>query len=321
VHQKKATFYRQMAVMLKAGIPVNSALNQMKQHSAIANISDRLLKGILTGDTLSQAMAKEQQFFSQLEIKTMSAGEISGNLAELMEKLAVYFESLQDVKYRLVAGMIYPAILLHAAIIIPAVPLLFTKSVFAFFARIIPMFILIYGAGFGIFFGYKVLSRPEMTEIRDTLAFKLPLGFGRLFKNIAVIRFLQAFNCLYSAGVSITETIKLAADASGNKIFEKEVSRALQRVENGSGLTEAFADNVFLPPIVLDMFATGQMSGRLDETLDKAVWHLQNQVNLAVEAILKIVPVVVYLLVALYVASIIISFYARYIGEINSLLE
>jgi len=132
---------------------------------------------------------------------------------------------------------------------------------------------------------------------------------------------LQAFNCLYSAGVSITETIKLAADASGNKIFEKEVSRALQRVEKGSGLTEAFADNVFLPPIVLDMFATGQMSGRLDETLDKAVWHLQNQVNLAVEAILKIVPVVVYLLVALYVASIIISFYARYIGEINSLLE
>ncbi|MGB9643006.1 MAG: type II secretion system F family protein [Candidatus Ratteibacteria bacterium] len=320
-HQKKALFYRQMAVMLKAGIPINTALSQMKKHSAIENISQTLLSSILKGETLSRAMEKQQKLFSQLEIKTVSAGEISGNLAELMEKLALYFESLQDVKYRLVAGMIYPAILLHAAILIPAIPLLFTKSVFAFFARILPMFILIYGTGFGIFVAFKALSRPEMREIRDTLAFKLPLGFGRLFKNIAVIRFLHAFNCLYSAGVSITETIKLAAESSGNKVFEKELSRALGRVERGSGLTEAFADNVFLPSIVLEMFSTGQASGRLDETLDRAAWHLQNEVNLAVEAILKIVPVVIYLLVALYVASIIISFYARYLGEINTLLE
>jgi len=321
VYQKKALFYRQMSVMLKSGIPLTGALRQLKQLSSISEIAEKLLTYIEKGETLSYAMEQSGTNFSRLEVKTISAGELSGNLAELMEKIAAYFESLQDVKYRLIGGMIYPAILLHAAIIIPAIPLIFTKSLFAFFARILPALIVIYGAGFAIFLVNRTLSRPEMSEIRDAMLLKLPLGFGRLFRVVSVIRFLHAFNCLYSAGVSILESIKLSAEATGNKIIEKEFLKSLKNVEKGENLASAFAGNIFLPSIVIEMFSTGEHSGRLDETIEKAAWHLQQEVNLAVEAILKIIPVVVYLLVALYAAIIIISSYARYIGSINSLLE
>ncbi|GEM_PF-742426 len=320
-HQKKALFYRQLSVMLKSGISILVSLRQLKNQSISKEISENLLFHIEKGQSLAYAMEQSKNLFSTLEIKTVSAGEISGNLAELFEKLALYFETLQDVKYKLISGMIYPAILLHAAIIIPAVPLLFTKSVFAFLARILPPFILIYGASFGIFFSYRVLSKPGMEEARDSLSLKLPLGFGKLFKKVSVIRFLQAFGCLYSAGLPAIEAIKISAKSSGNRVVEREIIKSGKLVEQGSSLSAAFSTNPFLPAIVIDMFQTGEQTGRLDETLEKAAWHLQQEVNLAVEAVLKIIPVVVYLIVALYIASIVISFYANYFSQINSLLE
>lgn len=320
-HQKKAFFYRQMAVMLRSGISIIASLRELKKQTMSKNISESLLFYIEKGETLSFAMEKSRGIFSNFEVKSVFAAEISGNLAEIMEKLAHYFETLQDVKYRLFSGMIYPAILLHAAIIIPAIPLLFTKSVFAFFSRILPMFILIYGIVFGIFFLYRFFSKSEMLEARDSLLIRAPLGIGNLFKTVSLIRFLQAFNCLYSAGVGIVESIKVSAEASGNRIIEKEILKSGKIVEQGGSLYEAFSKNIFLPPLVLDMIQTGEESGRLDETTEKAIWHLQQNVNLAVEAILKIFPVVVYLLVALYVASIVISFYSNYFSQINNLLE
>ncbi|MCX7705550.1 MAG: type II secretion system F family protein [bacterium] len=320
-HQKKAFFYRQMAVMLKAGIPVASAIRQLREQKTTDEITEKLLSYVEKGQTLSYAMEQTDGMFSNLEIKTISAGELSGNLAELMEKLALYFETMQDVKYKLVSGMIYPAILLHAAIIIPAIPLLFTKSVFAFFVRILPPFILIYGIGFAIFLVYKTFSKSEMEETRDNLVLKIPMGFGKLFKTVGVIRFLQALGCLYSAGVPILEAIKISAQASGNKIIEKEILRSGKLVEQGLTVSAAFSTNTFLPPLVIDMFQTGEQSGRMDEMIDKAVWHLQQQVNLAVEAILKIIPVIVYLIVAFYIASIVISFYRNYFSQINDLLD
>ncbi|MCM8814661.1 MAG: type II secretion system F family protein [Candidatus Omnitrophica bacterium] len=321
IHQKKALFYRQFAVMLKSGISIVACLKQLKTLSGSSDISENLLSSVERGEKLSYAMENSRNFFTNLEIKTISAGEISGNLVELLEKLASYFETIQDVKYRLISGMVYPAILLHAAIIIPAVPLLFTKSILAFLARILPIFIFIYGCAFVIFFSYRALSKPEMEEIRDFIVLKIPIGFGKLFKKVSVIRFLHALNCLYSAGVPITEAIKISAEASGNKIIEKEIVKTGKLVEQGIGFSEAFSANSILPPIVIDMLQTGHQSGTMDRMLEKAASYLQQEVNLAVEAVLKIIPVVVYLLVALYVASIVISFYRGYYYQINSLLE
>ncbi len=320
-YQEKAIFYRQLSIMLRSGIPISSALRQMYSYSNLKEIINTLMLFVEKGETLSTAMSNAGYAFSRMEIASVSAGEHSGNLPEIAGRLAIYFETLQDVKNKLIAGMIYPAILLHAAIIIPAIPLIFTRSVFAFFIRILPMFIIIYGSVFAVFFAKKVLSKPEMIQIRDAIAIKLPAGFGKLFRKIAVVRFLQAFNCLYSAGVSVVESIQISAESAGNKIIENELLRAVPQVQNGKSLSSAFAGNLYLPAIVIDMLSTGEMSGKLDETLEKAAWHLQQEVNLAVEAIIKIIPVIVYLLVALYVTLIIISFYAGYFSQINSVLE
>lgn len=320
-YQEKAIFYRQMSIMLRSGIPIYSALRQMQSYSGLKEITNILSVFVEKGEFLSSAMGKTDYAFSRMEIASISAGEQSGNLPEIAGRLANYFETLQDVKNRLIAGMIYPSILLHAAIIIPAVPLIFTKSMAAFFIRIFPMFIIIYGAAFVIFFVNKTLSKPEMIEVRDTLLLKLPAGFGKLFKKIAVIRFLQAFNCLYSGGVSVVESVKISAEATGNKIIENEFLKAVPHIRQGKNLSSAFAGNPYMPDIVIDMFSTGEISGKLDETIEKATWHLQQEVNLAVEAILKIIPVIVYLIVAMYVASIIISFYTGYFSQITSLIE
>ncbi len=321
VHQKKALFYRQLAVMLKSGISIITAFRQLKNQSIANEIVDNILVHIEKGDTLSSAMEKSGETFSIFEIRTISAGEISGNLAELCEKLASFFETLQDVKYRLISGMVYPAILLHAAIIIPAIPLIFTKSIFAFFARILPVFILIYGIAFAIYVLYKFFSSTQMQNIRDAFLLKAPAGFGRLIQKISVLRFLQAFGCLYSAGVPVIEALKIAAKTSGNTIIENDLMKTAELVQQGSSLSAAISTNIFLPPVVKELMETGEQTGTLDEASEKAAWHLQQEVNFAVESILKIIPVVVYLLVALYVAFIVISFYSNYFSMINSLLE
>jgi len=320
-YQDKAVFYRQIGIMLGSGISLSSALRQVQSNSNFKTIINILVTGVEQGESLSNAMSKIEGVFTRMEIVSVSAGEKSGTLAETAERLANYFEILQNVKNKLIAGMIYPAILLHAAIIIPAIPLLFTKSVAAFLMRILPMFILIYGAGFGIFFVKKLLSKPEMIETRDAFILKLPLGLGKLFTKMAVIKFLQSFTCLYGAGVPVIESVKIAAECSGNKIIETELLKAVPRIHHGSNLSSAFAGNAYIPHIVIDMFSTGELSGRLDESLEKAIWHLQQEVNLAVEAILKLVPVVVYIIIAVYVAFIVISFYAGYLSQINSLIE
>ena len=126
--------------------------------------------------------------------------------------------------------------------------------------------------------------------------------------------------CLYSAGVGVVETVQGAAVTMGNVVMRAETLRAVGPLRQGKSFAEAFAGNPFIPPAVYEMLQTGEVSGNLDETLSRATGYLQQDAETTTQRIVTLLPVIVYLLVALYVAHIIISFWSNYVGEINSLL-
>ena len=322
--RKKALFYRRLSVMLAAGLPLASALKNIRDSkgnegtSAMAGI---FYESVSKGTKLSEAMSNfDKSIFTIFETRVVLSGETSGNFSEVLGQLADYFEFLDTTLKRLLSGLVYPIFLLHAAIIIPAVPALFLSGFGAFLLRIIPPFVVIYGCVFaGIAIRRIFGSSSSLALLWDGWVIRIPV-FGNLARTVALIRFLRAFVCLYSAGVGAVETVRLASETMGNAVMENEISRAIPFLKEGKTLAEAFAGNPFLPATVYEMLQTGEISGTIDLMLDKATDYLQHDLDMLVEKIVTLVPVIVYLIVATYVAIIVISFWRNYAGGIDSLL-
>jgi len=317
-------FYRQLGVMLNSGLDILYSLENIMKNTnniELKNIISFLYKGVSSGELLAQCMKKfSSKTFTKFEINVILSGEKSGKLPEVLFQLAEYFESMYKVKSKIITGMLYPAILFHLAIIIPASPNLILKGIGAFLKTIIPPFLFIYGIIFSIILIKKLFTNSILVSLWDNLVIKIPL-FGKLIRQIIIVRYLQSFTCLYTSGVGVIESIPIAAETMDNSIIKNEILKSLFLLKEGKTLSEAFANNPYIEKIVYDMIKTGEVSGKIDETLKHVLQYLQSEIETTIERIVKIAPVVVYLIVALYIAYIIISFYAGYLNQVNSLFE
>ncbi|HOL67132.1 MAG TPA: type II secretion system F family protein [bacterium] len=321
--REKSVFYRQLSVMLESGLPLLVALDNLASGSLPAPLKNafwQVHQQVAAGGSFSTAMEKVfTGLLEPLEISTIRVGERSGHLPEALKNLATYFEFLTGLRTRMLTGLLYPVILLHAAIIIPAVPLLILRGPMAFFSAIIPFFVLFYSPIIII----RLIPANKIAPLRgftDEAVLHAPV-LGKLLCSLALLRFYQAWLCLYSAGVSILEALDLAARATGNKAIETSLLQSQFPMRQGKSLTESLLTNRYLSPEVRELIKTGELSGRLEETLGHLVTTTQQEVNTLVERMVTVLPVVVYLLVAAYVGFVVVSFYAGYFREINSLLQ
>jgi len=322
-YKTKAVFYRQMGVMLKSGLSLLKALDNLvsgRQEKSLRDITSILRKGVVSGKSFAGQMELCSGVFTRLETSVIRGGERSGNLTEVFTQLAVHFEFLQNIKSKLISGMVYPVFLLHAAIIIPAVPALILGGAVQFFKAVLPPFILIYGCAAAVIVFRKTVSHSSpAAQAWDTFVIRVPV-FGKLIITISMVRFLQAFTSLYVAGIGIIESVQIATQAMGNSMMEKEMLKSLPLLREGKLLSESLTNNSYIPPVVLDMLKSGEVSGKMDETLSRVSGYLQDEVETTIQRVITILPVIIYLLVAMYIAFIVISFYARYLGQIGSLM-
>jgi len=322
-YKTKAVFYRQMGVMLKSGLSLLKALDNLvsgRQEKSLRDITSILRKGVVSGKSFAGQMELCSGVFTRLETSVIRGGERSGNLTEVFTQLAVHFEFLQNIKSKLISGMVYPVFLLHAAIIIPAVPALILGGAVQFFKAVLPPFILIYGCAAAVIVFRKTVSHSSpAAQAWDTFVISVPV-FGKLIITISMVRFLQAFTSLYVAGIGIIESVQIATQAMGNSMMEKEMLKSLPLLREGKLLSESLTNNSYIPPVVLDMLKSGEVSGKMDETLSRVSGYLQDEVETTIQRVITILPVIIYLLVAMYIAFIVISFYARYLGQIGSLM-
>jgi type IV pilus assembly protein PilC len=319
-YQGKAVFYRELGTMLKAGLSLLTALGHLKSSGSNAHIYRALYEGVYSGEPFAGVAASfSPQVFSVFEVATLRAGEASGTLPVILDRLGDYFDFIHRTRARIISGLVYPVILLHAAIIIPAVPLLILRGFGPFLAATLPVLIIIYGVAATLIFLVKKLQTPSPFSCAfSRVIIGLPI-VGPLTKKTALLRFLQAFVCLYSAGIGVVEAVQLSARTMGNPVMEQEMLKAVALLRGSATIPEAFADNAFFPPVVREMLSIGAVSGKMDETLSHVIGYMQEEVKNTVTKLIAVLPVVVYLIVAGYIGYIIIKFYVGYFSQINSL--
>ncbi|HNS32143.1 MAG TPA: type II secretion system F family protein [bacterium] len=317
----KKTFYRQLATLLSSGFSLSSALGNLEHNTPgiLENVVSSFRKNIAESKTLAEAMEVfSPEIFSSFETGVVEAGEASGNLPESMARLAEYFEFSSGIRNKLIAGLTYPVVLLHLAVLIPAVPVLFLKGFGAFLVRVLPFLAFLYIFFFTAVFLYRYSGRVGyLAEKRDRIIFDIP-WLGKFLQKMDIIRFLKSFTTLYIAGVGIVRAVELAGGTVGNAYMKNDIRQSVPLLKEGKKLSDIFAGKSWMPSVVHDMLKTGEVSGSMDETLDRVAGYLREEADVAVEQFVKLLPVAVYLIVAAYIGYIVISFYARYFQMLNS---
>lgn len=312
-YKERSRFYFDLSVMLKSGIPISRALDLARQKMKPRNqeIVDRVRHLVHQGSFFWEAMAQFPGSFDSFQVNFIRAAETSGTLVESCQKLSRYFEMRRKEKKRMLVGMVYPAFLVHALILLPPVKyLFFSKLGVNYWGLVLPRLLIVYAAvGIPVFLWQRLEAGHQARKYLDRFKWSLPV-VGSLTKNFAVSRVLWILSNMLEAGIDAVTAIRSAADGAGNAVVTKRMLAQVHLVESGRSLTEFFTATNLLDPDPLSMIAIGEESGSMPQTLMQSVMRLEESNTFRFRTLLKVLVMAVYLTVALFIAITIISFYA-----------
>lgn len=265
-----ALMYRQFAAMLGAGVPIYQALSTLSaqtSNTTLRRILARIAARVQNGEKLTLAMAEFPWVFNEFHRAMIYAGEQSGRLDVMMNRLSAALEQEYGLRAIIKKETWYPGFTLVASFLLPPlVDLVVHNDVKLYFHDAILPLLQVLVIVFAVFVATKVASQFKL--FYDTLIAHLPPLAGAV-RMIALARFARVLSSLYAAGLPIPEMIKGAAAATGNAYMERRMCTAIPAIEGGHGLTEALRATRVFPPLVLSMLATGEQTGSLDMTMDK----------------------------------------------------
>ena len=327
-----AIFTRQLATMMKAGVPLLQAFDIVARGSTNPKLT-RLLTDIRadveTGTSLSSAFRKHPLHFDALYCNLVEAGEAGGILEALLERLAIYQEKTMALKNKIKSALVYPIAVLAVAFIVLAVIMIFVipsfEEVFKSFGADLPaptlvvialskIFVsywwLIFGVGFGTgYFTYQSWRRSEKFQRAvDRLMLKLPV-FGELVNKAAVARWTRTLSTMFAAGVPLVEALDSVGGASGNAVFADATQQIQKDVSTGAGLTTSMQSTGVFPVMVLQMSAIGEESGSLDQMLGKAAEFYEDEVDEAVKGLSSLMEPLIIVVLGTLIGGIVVSMY------------
>ena len=325
ITQKRlANFYHQFATLINAGVSITPALRSLWEstgHIQFKNIIYGVRKNIEEGKPLAASMAAYPNVFSTLQLRIVEIGEKTGRLGESLARVGDNLDRNYKIQTKLMTGFLYPIFLIHAAIFIPAIPMLFFGDFGAFLKTVFGKIILLYGFFFVILLIVKFSNRNFGLKRFFQYTFGYMPVIGPLIKRLAIARFMWNLSALHSAGENMVRAVRLAAEGCGSVPITNAISNILPDIERGGSLTSAFKKVRFFPSMVVEMLSAGEESGRIDDMLNKIAEYYEEESDAIVKRITIILPVLVYLAVALYIASIIIRFYTGYLSQIDNLFR
>ena len=313
-----AVFYRQMATAVRAGIPIHRALLSVAENTGkprLRRVVQAVVNDLMAGKSLAQAMSKHPHVFDELQLALIQAGEEGGLLENMLERLADYLERDYKLRLKIRAGTFYPKLLLLAGIFIPKIPILVVGGgLIPYLRETVGWAGPILLAVLAIVAVVRILLQVEpLREAYDSLKLMVP-GIGGLVRQLAMARFSRAMAALYAAGVSLPRAIAVAALAADNYYLTKRLRGAIREVEHGQSISEAFRRTGVMPPLVLDMLQTGESTGNVDSMMDKVAEYYEQETDVKSGQAVVVLSVGVYLLIALWIASMIIGFWQGYAG-------
>ena len=327
-----ALFTRQLATMMKAGVPLLQSFEIVAKgasNPAVARLLTEIKTEVETGSSLAAAFRKYPLYFDALFCNLVQAGEAAGILETLLDRLATYKEKILAIKSKIKSALFYPVAIIAVAFIITAVIMIFVipafKSVFASFGADLPAptlvvmaiseyFVqywwLIFGVLGGSIYGFlEAWKRSLSVQIfMDRLALKLPI-FGDVIRKSTIARWTRTLSTMFAAGVPLVEALESVGGAAGNYVYLVATKQIQSEVSTGTALTVSMqAANVF-PSMVIQMVSIGEETGALDSMLGKVADFYEAEVDDAVEALSSLMEPMIMVVLGTLIGGMVVAMY------------
>ena len=327
-----ALFTRQMATMMKAGVPLLQSFDIVGKGHANPRVTKLLMdikSDVETGSSLAAAFRKQPLYFDALFCNLIQAGEQAGILETLLERLATYKEKILAIKSKIKAALFYPIAVIVVAFIITAVIMIFVipafKQVFTSFGADLPaptLFVmglsdffvqywyLIFGIVIGGVYGFfELWRRSEAVQIAmDRMLLRAPI-FGGIVRKSVIARWTRTLSTMFAAGVPLVEALDSVGGAAGNYVYKIATKQIQQEVSTGTSLTTAMGNAGVFPSMVVQMASIGEESGALDHMLGKVADFYEAEVDDAVDALASLMEPLIMVVLGVLIGGMVIAMY------------
>ncbi|EJM25896.1 type II secretory pathway, component PulF [Pseudomonas sp. GM21] len=330
--QDIALFTRQMATMMKAGVPLLQSFDIIGEgfdNPAMRKLVDELKQEVAAGNSFAASLRKKPEYFDELYCNLVDAGEQAGALDTLLERVATYKEKSESLKAKIKKAMTYPLAVVFVAIIVTGILLVKVvpqfESVFKGFGAELPAFtVMVIGLSAFMQQGWWVMlgillagilgvrhafrKSPGFRDWLDTWLLKLPL-IGTLMRKSAVARYARTLSTTFAAGVPLVEALESVAGATGNIVFKRAVLRIKQDVSSGMQLNFSMRTSGVFPNMAIQMTAIGEESGALDDMLDKVANFYEDEVDNMVDNLTSLMEPFIMVVLGVIVGGLVVAMY------------
>ncbi|WP_163648967.1 type II secretion system F family protein [Modicisalibacter sp. 'Wilcox'] len=325
-------FSRQMATMIRAGVPVLQAFSvviESLKNPAMRNLVQKLADDVAAGSSFSDALRQYPRHFDRLFTNMVEAGEQSGSLDRMLDRVATYQEKVESLKARVRKALYYPTAVIAVGIGVTALLLIKVvpqfESLFRGFGAELPAMTRMtislselaqtyWLPGLGALLGAGVIARlaarrsPAFAYRLHALALRLPV-VGDILDKSAVARFSRTLATTFAAGVPLVESLETAAGATGNQVYERAVLRIRDDVSNGQQLHFAMRNTRRFPTMAVQMVSIGEEAGSVDTMLNKVADFYEEEVDNKVDALTSLLEPFIIVVLGVLVGGLVVSMY------------
>ncbi|OIQ78674.1 putative type II secretion system protein F [mine drainage metagenome] len=326
------TFTRQMATMLRAGVPLLQSFDIVARshpNPSMSRLVSEIRNDVETGTSLSSAFRKHPKYFDPLYCNLVEAGEEAGMLELLLDRLATYQEKTLAIRAKIKSALTYPIAVMIVAMIVVSIIMLFVvptfQDVFKQFGANLPAptliviaisnffvhyWYILFGTMFiGGYFLFQSWKRsPKVQEFVDRTMLRLPV-FGQLVLKGTLARWTRTLATMFGAGVPLVEALDSVGGASGNTVFRRATEKIQQDVSTGTSLTLSMQSSGVFPPLVLQMASIGEESGSLDQMLGKAADIYEAEVDELVKSLSSLLEPIIIVFLGVIIGGLVVSMY------------
>ncbi|QIL69879.1 type II secretion system F family protein [Diaphorobacter sp. HDW4B] len=327
-----ALFTRQMATMMKAGVPLLQAFDIVGRgntNPSVTKLLNDIRSDVETGTSLNAAFRKFPMYFDSLYCNLVEAGEQAGILESLLDRLATYMEKTEAIKSKIKSALMYPCAVVVVAFVVVTVIMIFVipafKEVFTSFGADLPaptlivmgiseFFVaywwLIFGVigGGGYFFMQAWKRSEKMQRFMDRALLKMPI-FGDLINKSCIARWTRTLSTMFAAGVPLVEALDSVGGASGNSVYSEATTKIQNEVSTGTSLTNAMTNANVFPSMVIQMVAIGEESGSIDHMLGKSADFYEAEVDEMVAGLSSLMEPIIIVFLGGLIGGIVVSMY------------
>ena len=327
-----AVFSRQMATMMKAGIPLVQSFDIVADgldHPSLRELIHEIKDDVAAGGGFASALRKHPRYFDDLFCNLVEAGEQSGSLETMLDRIAIYKEKTEALKSKIKKALTYPVAVIFVAIIVTAILLIKVVPQFAAtfqnFGADLPAFtmfvvnlsdwvraywIYVLVGLIGLFVGFKELKlrSNKFAYAVDRVTLKLPI-IGEIVYQAIMARFARTLATTFSAGVPLIDALTSVAGAAGNRVYESAILKVREEVSTGIQLNTAIRNQAIFPSLLIQMASIGEESGALDDMLAKVATYYEDEVDNKVDSLSSLIEPMIMSILGVLVGGLMIAMY------------